>query len=139
MSDVQSTEEVWKDCPGHPGYQVSSLGRVRSFRVPRSTNKTSQLPRVLAQLALGSKGNKYPAVTLGRLSGRCPAYRIHNLVLLAFVGPRPSGMEACHGDGNPWNNALSNLRWDTRTANVADAKRHGTRGKRTSSSGVTPP
>lgn len=50
---------------------------------------------------------------------------LHRLVLEAFVGDRPVGMVACHNDGNPNNNALSNLRWDTQAANVADAQRHG--------------
>lgn len=48
-------------------------------------------------------------------------------VLLAFVGPRPDGMEACHGDGDCTNDAPDNLRWDTPTANKVDMTRHGTR------------
>lgn len=57
---------------------------------------------------------------------------IHRLVLEVFVGPCPEGMVACHNDGNPRNNALSNLRWDTREANMRDRDRHGTspRGER---------
>jgi hypothetical protein len=50
---------------------------------------------------------------------------VHTLVLLAFVGPRPDGMECCHNDGNPANNSLSNLRWDTPESNTADSVRHG--------------
>jgi hypothetical protein len=52
---------------------------------------------------------------------------IHRLVLEAFVGPCPPGQECCHWDGNPANNRLDNLRWDTRQANVDDMLRHGTR------------
>ena len=52
----------------------------------------------------------------------------HHVVLTAFVGPRPVGTEVCHRDGNPANNRLGNLRWDTRKANHADAIRHGTKG-----------
>lgn len=51
--------------------------------------------------------------------------RIHSLVLEAFVGPRPDGMEGCHNDGDPANNHLANLRWDTRAANNQDTLRHG--------------
>lgn len=50
----------------------------------------------------------------------------HRLVLEAFVGPCPEGMECCHNDGNPANNKLENLRWDTRSANHQDAVKHGT-------------
>ena len=50
---------------------------------------------------------------------------IHRLVLVVFVGPCPEGSECCHWDGNPGNNRLTNLRWDTPQANAADAARHG--------------
>ena len=48
-------------------------------------------------------------------------------MLEAFVGPRPAEHEGCHNDGNPANNHLNNLRWDTHTGNMADTKTHGTR------------
>jgi hypothetical protein len=53
--------------------------------------------------------------------------RIHRLVLEAFVGPAPDGMEGCHNDGNPENNNLLNLRWDTHASNMADQLAHGTK------------
>jgi hypothetical protein len=55
--------------------------------------------------------------------------RVHRLVLLAFVGPCPPEQEGCHNDGNPLNNRLGNLRWDTHQANMGDAARHGTASK----------
>ncbi|RUU22663.1 HNH endonuclease [Mesorhizobium sp. M7A.F.Ca.AU.002.06.1.1] len=51
---------------------------------------------------------------------------VHLLVLEAFVGPRPDGLEGCHNDGNPDNNRLDNLRWDTPESNQADRIAHGT-------------
>jgi len=48
-------------------------------------------------------------------------------VLIAFVGPKPYGMEACHNDGDCTNDIHSNLRWDTPVNNKADMLRHGTR------------
>lgn len=51
---------------------------------------------------------------------------VHRLVLLTFVGKCPKGMECCHNDGNPKNNNLSNLRWDTSKANTDDQRKHGT-------------
>lgn len=50
------------------------------------------------------------------------------LVLEAFVGPRPRGTECCHWDGDPTNDALSNLRWGTSKENSADQMRHGRHG-----------
>jgi hypothetical protein len=52
---------------------------------------------------------------------------VHRLVLEAFVGPCPSGMECCHNDGNPRNNRVRNLRWGTDTDNAADQREHGVR------------
>lgn len=44
-------------------------------------------------------------------------YRVHRLVLEAFVGPCPEGFECDHSDRNRRNNALTNLRWLSRTDN----------------------
>lgn len=51
---------------------------------------------------------------------------LHQLVLCAHRGPRPVGYQACHNDGDKQNNVLSNLRWDTPSANQADRRKHGT-------------
>jgi hypothetical protein len=50
---------------------------------------------------------------------------VHHLVLEAFVGPRPKGMECCHWDDDATNNRLSNLRWGTRLDNMQDRIRNG--------------
>lgn len=34
-------------------------------------------------------------------------------------------MEVCHNDGNPANNVVTNLRWDTKKANARDRLMHG--------------
>jgi hypothetical protein len=69
--------------------------------------------------------NGYPAVNLWA-GGQGRTLRVHKLVLTAFVGPCPPRLECCHGDGVPTNNHLSNLRWDTHSANAKDAIAHGT-------------
>jgi DNA-binding transcriptional MerR regulator len=99
--------EIWKPCVGYGGYEVSNLGNVRSER------------QILAP-AIGSHG--YLQVQLRRGNVRT----VHSLVLEAFEGPRPEGMEACHGDGNKLNVTLENLRWDLPKGNAEDKRRHGT-------------
>lgn len=51
---------------------------------------------------------------------------LHCLILLTFVGPRPKGFHACHLDGNPRNNVLSNLKWVSVKENMSHKKIHGT-------------
>lgn len=51
---------------------------------------------------------------------------VHRLVLMAFVGECPEGMEACHNNGNASDNRIENLRWDTHANNNNDRKIHGT-------------
>lgn len=68
--------------------------------------------------------NGYKLAALQKDNRSCFVY-VHTLVLTAFFGPRPDGMECCHEDGSRTNNALSNLRWDTPSANKNDERRHG--------------
>ena len=104
--------------PGFPGYSASSDGRIWSE--PKSTHKTGRWLRP------SRKKSGHIQLVLRR-NGRYSTQFVHRLVLAAFVGPCPPGMEACHyPDPNPSNNHVSNLRWDTRTENNKDSVRHGT-------------
>lgn len=53
-------------------------------------------------------------------------WKVHHLVLWAFVGPAPPKMECRHLNGNPADNRPENLKWGTRRENVHDAIAHGT-------------
>lgn len=50
---------------------------------------------------------------------------MHEAVAYTFLGPRPAGLDVCHNDGNPKNNSVENLRYDTRTNNNLDVLRSG--------------
>ena len=113
--------EQWRSVDRFPDYEISNLGRVRSYRSYGRSNIRRHRPRVLK--GLKNKGYRYFAI---RTDGKLKWYAVHQLVLAAFVGPKPEGMEACHADGVRDNNRLSNLRWDTRSANMKDALSHGT-------------
>lgn len=116
--------EVWKKIDGFPGYEVSDLGRVRSWR-SRNGKGRSKEPHLLTPTPF--QGRPYLRVALTGNSGNVTQHRVHRLVLEVFVGPCPDGMEGCHSDGNPTNNALTNLRWDTKASNFLDQITHGTR------------
>jgi hypothetical protein len=107
-----------------PGYRVSNYGVAESCRRPgpgvrRLSESWHQLTWVI------DKATGYARVTLRR-DGKSIHVAIHTLVLNAFVGPCPSGMECLHDDGNKLNNRLDNLSWGTRKANQEDRIRHGT-------------
>lgn len=119
--------ETWKPVVGFEGlYEVSDHGRVKTVKTDRIKRPT-QSPKD------------------GRLSvllwieNKCKMLKVHRLVLFAFVGPPPEKHECCHGDGNPQNNLIGNLRWDTASANQADRVKHGTsnRGERCANAKLT--
>lgn len=120
--------EEWRAVPGYEGlYEVSDMGRVRSLTrtVPlRSSAKTIQ-GKMLGLRDFGPERHKRKAVTL-YVNSVSKVRLVHQLVLEAFVGPRPEGMQGCHNNGQPFDNRPENLRWDTRSANALDSVRHGT-------------
>ena len=69
----------------------------------------------------------YLTVRLRNSQGRMKHVLIHRLVLEAFVGPCPDGMECRHyPDNTRSNNQLPNLSWGTRQTNQGDRVFHGT-------------
>ncbi len=72
--------------------------------------------------------NNYKTTTLRNMDGKGQvSFLIHRIVLLAFVGPCPDGMEARHfPDNDRGNNCLENLSWATKQVNEADKIFHGT-------------
>lgn len=134
MADSQPTSvvETWKPVVGYEGaYEVSSAGRVRSLartvvckRRPRDHSVREQpVAGCIRRQHIGRYG--YPLVALG-VHGKRTVHAVHRLVLAAFIGPCPEGMEACHNNGNRADNRVENLRWDTRSANFIDKRAHGT-------------
>jgi hypothetical protein len=128
-------EEIdYRPIPGFPGYVVGSDGSIWCCRVTASSRHRDPhglgWRRLKPRLAGPPAGKRWMVCLYAR--GRCKQACVHSLVLLAFVGPRPDGMEACHNDGDRDNNRLSNLRWDTPRGNAEDRERHGrtSRGER---------
>lgn len=127
MAEEQSIAVEYRDIPGLPGYRVGSDGSLWScwerFHTPDVVGFQSRMTDTWKRLNVRSvRGSGY---LFAKLHGKCR--QIHHLVLLAFVGPRPNGMLACHNDGVKTNNAAANLRWDTPSANCADTLLHGTK------------
>lgn len=107
----------WRKIPNFSNYSVSNSGLVRR------DNKNSTAKPGLCSISTGSR---YDKVSLTRDDGKYCTVNLHSILMAAFVGPLPQGMHVCHCDGNPKNNSLDNLRYDTPKANVHDAIKHGT-------------
>lgn len=109
----------WRPVVGHEGiYQVSDTGEVRS--VSYVDQRGSRRRGRTMRQSTAKSGHKWIQLRDRKSVG------VHRLVLLAFVGPCPEGMEACHINGDPADNRVENLRWDTRSENQRDRVRHGT-------------
>lgn len=122
--------ERWQPVLGYEGcYEVSDHGRVRSLDRwtrcgPGDHGRKLQKGRILTPTISKRDGRR--RVTLS-VDNQKKLRVIAPMVLEAFAGPRPSpDIDGCHSDGNPANDVLSNLRWDTRRGNYDDSLRHGT-------------
>lgn len=106
---------VWSCRPKpHPNCPPGQVGPWKRMRRVLARRKPDQPPRV----------NPTAIVILTHPDGSRRTARVSHLVLEAFVGPCPSGLECCHENDVASDNRLTNLRWDTRKANIADAIRN---------------
>ena len=117
--------ERWIDVPVprfEGRYAVSSLMRIRSL--PRDT-ASGRRGGMLLKPYLRDDG--YSQVTLYGPGGKPDSQRflVHELVALAFLGPRPTGMHIRHLDGDPGNSVPENLAYGSPSENMLDVKRHG--------------
>lgn len=115
--------EEWKPVVGlEEFYEVSNLGNIRSLVRKGIANYGERF--------YGGKNVKPFIATSGYLSVNLTKknyrkqYLLHRIVLEAFVGKCPEGMEGCHNNGNRLDSRLENLRWDTRSNNALDKRNH---------------
>lgn len=120
----------YRELPYNPGYRVGSDGSVWSRVGKRKKHMPKGCPLPLLSVwreltpHVNSKNGRLQ-VKIYSASLQFKFRHVPQLVLEAFVGPRPEGMQCCHNDGNRKNNRLDNLRWDTTEANYKDAAKHG--------------
>jgi hypothetical protein len=125
------SECEWRPVVGWEGfYEVSDTGLVRSLArrivVPNPVGILAERNYRGRVLRSHIAKNGYPMVCFTAPGKARESRYVHDLVLAAFVGPKPAELEVCHNNGARHDNALTNLRYDTRKANAADRKLHGT-------------
>lgn len=106
--------EIWKDIVSYDGYQVSSLGNVKSFkRYPEGKILAPQVSHKGYLLVALFKDGKHKTLSVARL------------VAQSFV-PNPDGLpQVNHIDGNKLNNCVENLEWVTNAENMQHAVASG--------------
>ena len=106
--------EIWKDIPGFPGYQVSNAGRVRSL--PRMVKRGNSTMRIQGSILRFGMSMGYPFVNL-RKAGKSISVKVHKLVGMVFVDNPKQRPEIDHINTNRKDNRAANLRWVNRHEN----------------------
>ena len=96
------SKEIWKDIPGYEGiYQISNLGRVKSFYNYKRDGNNILKPKI-----------KHGYYQIGlRRNGIRKWHQLHRLIAKAFI-PNPNNLpQINHIDENKLNNSIDNLEW----------------------------
>ena len=120
VQSAKLTVVEYRVIPEFPGYRVGNDGSAWTCWNLGNHKICGKWKKLRAKPA----SHGYPTVGLHR-DGKRHFRLVHRLVLQAFVGHCPKGMECRHLDGDQINNRLENLQWGTRTENMADMIRHG--------------
>jgi hypothetical protein len=103
LESITLSGEIWKPYPHHERYLVSNKGRVWS----------SYIMGVMSP----DVSSGYLRVVVPNEKGVMRLVNVHELVVLVFVGPRPTGLVIDHIDRNKLNNRDGNLRYVTMSVN----------------------
>ena len=99
-NEMKTMKEVFKSIPDYEGmYEVSNLGRVKSFKMNKETILKSPVDKVGYELVGLSK------------DGISKSYKVHKLVAMAFLNHIPNGYVSVvnHIDLDKTNNRVDNL------------------------------
>jgi hypothetical protein len=105
-----------KEIPGFPGYYATREGVIITIR----TNPSKVLKQRL------HKGYYHVFVKTGLGRSTKKKMPVHQLVLIAYKGPKQEGQVGRHFNGNPLDNHADNLMWGTTADNVQDSIKHRT-------------
>lgn len=118
---MKAENEIWKDIPGYEGlYQVSNLGRVKSYDMKVSHNHGGvaiRKGRVLKQVI--TKWG-YNLVSLCK-NGTKKQLSVHRIVANSFLENKELKPQVNHKNGIKTDNSLDNLEWCTSFENMQHA------------------
>jgi hypothetical protein len=115
--------EIWKKIPIAISYEVSNMGRIRSYRPLNGVGPLKKEPRLVntSRFSFG-----YVSVGIRLDNGYKKTFALHRLILLTFCGDKPSKKVCAHLNGKPDDNRLENLAYVTPVENMEHKVLHGT-------------
>lgn len=110
--------ETWKPIPGYSLYEISDMGRIKTFNWKNQGREAIMRPAI--------DGGGYLRTMLKRdIDGKPHTIKVHRLVLIAF-DRHPREDEQCnHINGIRTDNRLCNLEWVTHAENIQHSFRIG--------------
>jgi hypothetical protein len=123
MSFVKTTDgSLVKPIPGFDGYYISRDGVVWSD-TRRHGGRVDRKSIPYKKIRLSTNHHGYHVVRINDGKSN-PQLRVHRLVLEAYVGPCPKGMQCRHLNGIVDDNRSENLAWGTSHENMIDRAIH---------------
>lgn len=112
--------EVWRKIPNFSTYEVSNLGRVRSWHT-----FVNHEPLIMKTKL--DRGGYITVPTMYNDLGLVKSTKVHRLVAMAFIPNPDNKPQVNHKDGDKTNNSVENLEWVTHKENFIHATATGLR------------
>jgi len=122
--------EIWKPIVGYEEfYEISSCGRVKSIFGGQGSKYKINDGIVKGWVQKVRKGYSRKLVALSDRKTKSKGFKVHRIMLIAFVGPPKKGQVSRHINGDSLDNRIENLAWGTQLENIQDSIKHGTHSK----------
>lgn len=125
-------KEIWKDIPNFPGYEASTWGNINSLDREITKSNGIVMKRTGEPMKLTKRVNPHGRETLyvslsvsGKQITRGVSTIIAETFLIKPTNTSGNALQVGHQDGNPLNNRVSNLKWETCSENMQHAHRTG--------------
>lgn len=117
-------KEIWKSIEGFPGYEISSLGKVKSlFRIVKVTDeKNRSVPEKIIKTNISKCGYEMVSISFEGKSKLCS---VHRLVAQTFIPNPENKPQVNHINGIKTDNSVDNLEWMTQSENQKHAIKMG--------------
>lgn len=101
--------EIWKRIPGYSLYEVSNLGRLKTYNWKGSGREAIMKPAIY---------RGYCKTMIKNDEGRTHTIQVHKMVALAFLTKKENDTEINHINGVRNDNRVENLEWCTHSENL---------------------